>query len=142
MRRKVIVILLIFLLLMPVFVRAGGIDIGTIVKIYGIGYLINQIAGPLNDFINKVTLNNNVPVNEATKVVPIVSFGTGAYIGAAQVAGPKSKVDEVKAVAQIETEYQKEIRIKILVPVNTTNPVAGVKRVTGVGVSAVIDIKV
>jgi len=76
-----------------------------------------------------------------TKVVPIISIGTKGYIGAAQVTGPASSIEQVKAVAQVEGSFNGMVRVKGLVPVDSTNPV-GASRVQGVGVSAIIDLKI
>ena len=76
-----------------------------------------------------------------TKVVPIISIGTKGYIGAAQVTGPASSIEQVKAVAQVEGSFNGMVRVKGLVPVDSTNPV-GASRVQGVGVSALIDLKI
>lgn len=120
----------------------AGIGLGDVVKVYGIGMLVDRFAGPLNSFINKLTGNHNVATVSSTKVVPIVSFGRGTYIGAVQVTGPEDLVDEVKAVGQIEGEFNgHQFRVKALIPLNSTNPF-GAHRVEGVGVSAVIDIDV
>ena len=50
-------------------------------------------------------MKNGVGTDYATKVVPIVSVGTGKYIGAVQVIGPSAQVEKVKAVAQLEGEF-------------------------------------
>lgn len=124
---------------------AGGtalaVDLTDLIGVVGGGFLVSAIAGPANDFINTVTFNQKVGVTETTKVVPIVSIGSGTAIGAAQVAGPKEAVGRTKAVAQLETAFQGRLRIKILVPMDSENPLQGVRRVQGVGVSAVIDFR-
>ena len=60
--------------------------------------------------------------------------------GAVQVVGPSGQVDKVKAVAQIEGEFNNIARAKALIPVATTD-VTNLSRVQGVGVSAIIDFK-
>jgi len=120
-------------------VRAG---IGDILKGAGIVLLIDRFSNDLNKFINKVTLNKGVGVADRTKVVPILSFGQGGYVGAAQVSGPAHLVDRVKAVAQLEANMSgKTFRIKALVPVESKDVVKDIKRVSGVGVSAIIDVR-
>lgn len=119
---------------------ASAIDLGPLLGVVGGGLLVDAVAGPLNDFINTVTLNKGVGAKESTKVVPIVSVGSGTRIGAAQVAGPKNTVDKTKAVAQIETSFQ-GVRIKILIPIDALNPLERFRRVQGVGVSAIVDLK-
>ena len=118
---------------------AVAVDLTDILGAVGGGFLVSAIAGPLNDFINTITLNRNIGVTESTKVVPILSVGTGTAIGAAQVSGPESAVRRTKAVGQIEAEYQGRLRVRILVPMDSSNPLQGIRRVQGVGVSAIID---
>ncbi len=125
---------------------AMAIDLGGLLTdVAGVavgGFVIDQFADPINDFINTITLNKGAKVEGHTKVVPIVSLGSGTRIGAAQVAGPKKDgVSKVKAVAAIETSFKDRFRIKILIPVDSTNPLQRFVRVQGVGVSAVIDFK-
>ena len=125
---------------------ASAIDIGDILKkgalIVGGGAVVTAIAGPINDFINTVTLNKGAKFQGHTKVVPIVSFGSGTHIGAAQVGGQsKSAVENTQAVAQLEVDF-KGVRVKVLVPIDSINPVERFRRVQGVGVTAIIDVKI
>lgn len=120
-------------------VRAG---IGDILKGAGIVLLVDKFGGELNDFINKLTVNKGIGVEDRTKVVPIISIGQGGYAGAAQVSGPAHLVDKVKAVAQLEGNFSgRTFRVKVLVPIETKEIVKDIKRVSGVGVSAVIDVR-
>lgn len=117
-------------------------DLGDLVGVIGGGFVVSTIAGPINDFINTITLNKGVKVEGHTKVVPIVSIGSGTHIGAAQIAGPRGEpVGTTKAVAQIEATFRDRLRVKILVPVDSENPVQRFRRVQGVGVSAIIDFR-
>lgn len=125
---------------------AMAIDLGDILKdVAGVavgGFVIDQIAGPINEFINTITFNKGAKVEGHTKVVPIVSLGSGTRIGAAQVSGPRQEgVSKVKAVVAIETTFRDRFRVKILIPVDSVNPIQRFVRVQGVGVSAVIDFK-
>jgi len=70
-----------------------------------------------------------------TKIVPILTFGSGGRIGVAQVAGPLSRVDDVKAVVQIATDYKDAARIRIMVPVSTENVISNINRVPQVSVT-------
>jgi hypothetical protein len=117
-------------------------------KVLGTKYVIDNFGPKINDFINTLTFNNeklqdpNAKVK--TKVVPIVSMGTGTYIGAVQVSGPEKEVEKVKAVAQVEGKFGlagETIRINALVHVDNINVLEGVNRISGVGVSAIIDLK-
>ncbi len=124
------------------------IDIGTLIKLFGIGYVVKQFGPQINDTINTLMLNNQSANREMTKVVPILSIGVGvsspggSYIGAAQVQGPKAEVDKVEAVAQIEGAFSNLVRLKGLVPVDSLNPIPGnLRRVYGVGVTALVDFR-
>ena len=80
--------------------------------------------------------------NYATKVVPIVSIGNRGYIGAAQVIGDADQVEKVEAVGQLEISWNNKLfRIKGLITMDSKNPTS-FNRVQGVGVSAVIDVRV
>ncbi len=118
-----------------------ALDVSDIIGVIGGGFLVETIAGPLNDFINTITLNKGVASEDMTKVVPIVSAGQGTRIGAAQVSGPKSAVDRTKAVARIDAVFKDRFRIEILIPIDSLNPLERFRRVQGVGISAVIDYK-
>ncbi|HCA40982.1 MAG TPA: hypothetical protein DEP01_05475 [Aminobacterium sp.] len=121
---------------------AWAVNLGDIVGVVGGGFLVTQVAGPLNDFINKVTFNKGAKVEGHTKVVPIVSLGTGTRIGAAQVAGPRGEaIQKTKAVAQLEVTFRDRLRVKVLIPIDSENPIKQFKRVQGVGVSAIIDFR-
>ncbi|NLL37428.1 MAG: hypothetical protein GX256_07910 [Fretibacterium sp.] len=125
---------------------ASALDAKDLLKkgalIVGGGALVKAIADPINDFINTVTFNKNAKFEGHTKVVPIVSFGTGTHIGAAQVGGQsKTMTEKTQAVAQLEVDF-KGIRVKILVPIDSINPVERFRRVQGVGVTAIIDVKI
>lgn len=124
------------------------VSIGSLVKLFGIGYVVKQFGPQINNAINTLMLNNKAANREMTKVVPILSVGVGvaapggSYIGAAQVQGPKAAVDRVQAVAQIEGSFSDIVRLRGLVPVDSLNPLPGnLHRVYGVGVSALVDFR-
>lgn len=72
------------------------------------------------------------------KVVPIFSIGTpGISIGAARVVGPAVEVGRVKAVAQVEAQFQEVVRAHIYIPVASIS--TRIDRVQGVSVEALID---
>ena len=118
--------------------QAGILD--KVIKGGAIGYVVDASAGPLNDGINTVTAEYGESTTDATKVVPIISVGDGSRAGAAQVSGPQSKVDQVKAALIIEQTII-GIRAKILIPVDRVD-YKNVNRVQGVGVSASLDVKI
>jgi len=76
--------------------------LGDVLKVGGVALIVDKFGEQINGFVNKLTLNHDVGVTEATKVVPILSLGSGGYIGAAQVMGDQKNVDQCKAVVQIE----------------------------------------
>jgi hypothetical protein len=122
------------------------VNIGSLIKLFGIGYVVKQYGPQINSAINTLMLNNKAQNRDLTKVVPILSVGLGvgtpggAYIGAAQVQGPKAALDKVQAVAQIEGSFMSAVRLKGLVPVDSLNPLPGnLHRVYGVGVTALVD---
>lgn len=126
----------------------GQVSIGTLIKLFGIGYVVKQFGPQINSAINTLMLNNQAANRDVTKVVPILSVGVGvaapggSYIGAAQVQGPKAAVDRVQAVAQIEGSFSDVVRLRGLVPVSSLNPLAGnLHRVYGVGVTALVDFR-
>jgi len=73
------------------------------------------------------------------KIVPIVSVLEGVRIGIARVNGPQSAVNQVQAVAQIETHYKNTLEIDVYVPISTKVPGQNLARVQGVGVTGLGD---
>jgi len=128
---------------------AQGNILNQVLEVFGIGLVVKTLAPQINDFINTLMLNNRVENREKTKVVPILSVGIGisspggAYIGAAQVSGPEEAVAAVQAVAQIEATFSNTVRVKALVPIDSLTPLPGsFHRVYGVGVTALIDVRI
>ncbi len=118
-----------------------GDILGGVAKVGGVGVIVSKFGDQINSAINSVMMKEGVGTNYATKVVPIVSIGKSGYIGAAQVIGDAEQVAQVEAVGQLEVGFNSElVRIKGLVPLNGINP-TNASRVQGVGVSAVIDLK-
>ncbi len=119
-----------------------------IIKTLGVGAAVRAFAPALNSFINTLLQNKGAAVQAQTKVVPILSITIGisspgsAYVGAAQVSGPPTALQRVEAVAVIEADYQSAFRIKALVPVDNLKPWEAFRRVPGVGVSAIIDLRI
>jgi hypothetical protein len=120
-----------------------GSLLGKVVKVGGVGFVVDRFGPQINKFVNKLTANKNVGTQQATKVVPIITFGSGGYIGAAQVMGTKSNVAKCKAVVQIEGNavFGSSVRAKALVPVGSKTT-SKIKRIYGVGISAIIDIRI
>ena len=111
-------------------------------KVLGISGLVRAFARPLNSFINELLVNKKVENRDKTKVVPIISFGERKAIGAAQVSGSDEALEKVRAVILYEDVYKdKRFRVKALVPGDSSNPTR-FSRVYGIGVTAVIDVKI
>ncbi|MHB9132238.1 MAG: hypothetical protein ACYDBB_14280 [Armatimonadota bacterium] len=120
---------------------AKAIDIGDILKVGGVLLVVSQFGNEIDHFINNLMGQKQAEVHAATKVVPILSVGQGAYIGAAQVMGVPEDVKRVQAVAAVDGVLSK-ISGTLLVPISTkTASGTSLNRVQGVGVSAVIDLR-
>jgi hypothetical protein len=146
---QVVTVVLIAALVVGGFaVQARGQDVFSIIKTLGIGYAVRTFAPQINNFINDLLQNKGAAVRAQTKVVPILSLSigiqnpSGAYIGAAQVSGPAAVMSKVQAVALIEADFQTAFRIKAYVPVDSLEPWKQIRRVPGVGVSAIVDIRI
>lgn len=114
-----------------------------VIKIVGVGAAVKQFGPEINRGINKLA-NHTDTSTRATKVVPIISAGIDSRkaIGAAQVMGPKSLVDKVQAVAQLEQDlFGREIKIRAMIPVESQDVVKNIRKVDGVGVSGIVDLK-
>ena len=148
-RMKAFVVVLAFLVTLVTLAYpkpASAVNLRDVIRggaaVIGGGALVTAIAGPINDFINTVTLNRGAQFQGYTKVVPIISMGDGMRIGAAQVGGTsRSSVEETQAVAQLELSFQ-GIRIRVLIPIDSLNPIQQFRRVQGVGVTAIIDVRI
>lgn len=117
-------------------------NIRDLLKVGGIGFIVDKFSSPLNSFINTLMFKHGAGHEYSTKVVPILTLGSGGYIGAAQVIGPKELVDNTEAVIQIEGDFNgRQFRVKGLVPIDSKNPI-NFSRVNGVGVSAIIDVSI
>ncbi len=121
----------------------GATQIKQVIKVIGVGAAVSQFGPQINKAINGLTKHED-SYTRTTKVVPIISVGTGRnnYIGAAQVTGPRSAVEKVKAVAQPELGiFGNEIRIRALIPVASEKNLSNIKAVDGVGVSGIVDLR-
>ena len=140
-----IILLLVSVLTIVAVPVADAINLGGIFKVAGIGLLVDQFGPQLNSFINTLMAQHNATPEFATKVVPILTvgvLGNSGYIGAAQVMGPQNLVDKVQAVVQVESSFNGNMfRVKGLIPIDSKIPV-NFSRVSGVGVSAMIDVRI
>jgi len=123
-------------------------DLGAVIKTLGVGAAVKMFAPQLNSFINGLLRAKDAQTEQTTKVVPILSISIGigtpgqATVGAAQVSGTRRAVDRVQAVAMLEGNFQGFFFVKALVPVDSLEPWKRLRRVPGVGVSAIIDLKI
>ncbi len=112
-----------------------------LLKAGGIALVVDRLGPEMDRAVNRLT-NTKPNRSFATKVVPIISVGTGAYVGVAQVMGKPDLVKRVQAVAQIESNFAgRQVRIRVLVPISTRNPGKRLERVEGVGISGLLDIR-
>lgn len=115
-------------------------DIGDLLIGAAIVAAVSHFNGDINNFVNELLIQNKAEIKQATKVVPIISAGSGTGVGAAQVAGSAALLKTVKAVGQFEARFG-IFRGKLLLPVSSLNPTK-TKVIKGVGVSAIIDVRV
>ena len=144
-RKIMIAALIVAVLAINAGPAAQAIGLGDILKVGGIGFLVDKFASQLNSFINALMMQHKAAPEFATKVVPILTvgvLGNSGYIGAAQVMGPQNLVDRVQAVVQVESNFNGNMfRVKGLIPIDSKIPV-NFSRVSGVGVSAIIDVRI
>lgn len=121
---------------------AYAIDLGDILLAGGIILVVSSFGGQINNFINDLLGSNEAAAAGATKVVPIFSVGQGAYVGAAQVVGVPANVRRTQGVAAVNATIG-NVAGSALVPISTRRPGGGttLNRVSGVGISAVIDFR-
>ncbi|MCS7173471.1 MAG: hypothetical protein N0A24_08830 [Armatimonadetes bacterium] len=148
MRKNTAVVLILCLALAAGGTIAYAQDITSLIKVIGVGAAVRMFGPQINDFINGLLLSRDAATQQTTKVVPILSVSIGlnapgrATIGAAQVAGPAAAVRRVQAVAAVDANYQGVFQIRALIPVDSLEPWRHLRRVVGVGVSAIIDIQI
>jgi hypothetical protein len=121
----------------------GFTQIKQIIKVLGVGAAVKQFGPQINSAINKLAQQKDTP-RMSTKVVPIISAGLASRqaIGAAQVMGPADQVAKVQAVAQLEQDLLgREVKIRAMIPVESTDVIKNIRRVEGVGVSGIVDLK-
>ena len=121
-------------------VGVASAQLGSILKVGGAIAVADRFGGQINSGLNKVTGQKKLAASGiSSKVVPVLSIGSRKAVGVVQVSGPQAAVNQTKAVAQIETKLL-GVNARVLLPINTRS-VLNPKRVPGVGVSAVVDIK-
>ena len=118
---------------------SGGMGVGDVLLGGAILVAVNEFGPQIDDFINSVARTRGISAEGATKVVPYLSVGEKAYLGAMQVAGPADRVGRVKAVWQYEDLFDRgRTRLRMLVPSDSLSPLS-IRRVKGVGCTAIID---
>lgn len=118
-----------------------AIDLGSIAKVLGIGWLVSEYDEQIDSFITSALGEREAAAQGATKVVPIISLGRGAHVGAAQVVGNPENVKQVKAVVQVEGKFG-NFGAKVLLPTTMEKVSGNPERAKGVGISAVIEFKI
>ena len=88
----------------------SAIDLGDVLKDTALvvvgGVAVKALAPQLNDFINTITFNKGLKYDGFTKVVPILSIGSGTRIGAAQVgANTQAALDSYSSLTHSEMLY-------------------------------------
>jgi len=121
--------------------KAYAIDLGDILKVGGVAFLVSQYDDQIDSFITSALGEREAAAQGATKVVPILSLGGGGYVGAAQVVGNPENVQRVKAVIQVEGRFGSG-RAQLLVPATTDKATGSPDRAKGVGVSAVVEFRI
>lgn len=145
-RRGILAVILIAALLIGGFashmlVRPAHASImGDVLKVGGIILVVTTFGSQINDFINKNLGQREAATVGATKVVPIFSIGRGAYVGAAQVVGLPANIRGTRGVAALDATLSR-LSGTLLVPISTqkASGASGLSRVSGVGVSAIMD---
>jgi len=126
-----------------VLAAAAAPQLRQVLRVVGVGAAVQQFGPDINRAINGLTNHRDTPT-KTTKVVPILRIGIGAQsaIGAAQITGPKSAVDQVRAVAQPFTKLFNEVEVRALIPVATDRPnLEDLRPVEGVGVTGIVDLR-
>jgi hypothetical protein len=122
----------------PASAQFPGGALGDLVKIFGIGWVVTQFSGEINNAINSLLQQREAQIAGATKVVPIIRVAEGGdhAVGAAQVQGPQAQVRQCEAVAELELDIG-DLRGRALLPVTTRRALtSSVRGISGVGVSA------
>ena len=143
MKRLPIAVFVVGMLSGLVLAPSASAQLDKLLKGGAIIIAIDKFGGEINKAVDK--LIGNPPSGAETRIVPILSIGKGTYAGAAQITGPKAQVEKVRAIAQVEGDARAglQIRIKGLIPIESreVKDLDSLKRVSGVGVTGLIDAK-
>lgn len=121
---------------------AQAVGIGSILKVGSVILVVSIFGHQINTIIHNALGQRSAAVAGATKVVPVFSVGSGAYIGAVQVVGMPMDVQATQGVAAIRVSIGNLSGTK-LIPISTKKPSDGdgLSRVNGVGISEIIDLQ-
>ena len=118
-------------------------QVGQIIKLLGIREVVKRFGPDINKALNKM-VKRDPKSALMTKVVPVISGGISSRqaVGLVQVCGPKSQVDKVKAVAQLDQDmFGKEIKIRAMIPIDQDTIANDIKPVDEVGITGIVDLK-
>jgi hypothetical protein len=82
----------------------GYSQLDKILKAGGIALVVDRFGGDMDRALNRLT-NTKPDKNFATKVVPILSAGNGAHIGAAQVMGKPTSCARCKPSRRLKATF-------------------------------------
>ena len=122
---------------------AASANLGGLIKAGGTIVIVNKFGKTIDKALNKVTGQNGLEERGiVTKVVPVISAGSRGAVGIVQISGTQAQVGKVKFVVQLQTQVRavSVLQARVLIPIDSAN-LGKAKRVPGVGVSAIIDIK-
>lgn len=107
-----------------------------------------SIAGALSEHFAQASGPLKKPADEWVprepyddKWVPIISILEGVRVGLARVNGPRSRVQLVQAVAQLETHWKRNLEIDVFIPISTKVPGETIDWVKGCAVTGLADIR-
>jgi hypothetical protein len=123
-----------------VLVTIGSTQLMAILKTAGMAAAVNTFGKDINKALNKLQNHTDTPaVSSKMVVIFTAGIGTRSQIGMAQVMGPKAKLDQVGAVAQLEQNLF-GVKIRALIPVESEK-VTDIRKIEGTSVTGIVDIK-
>jgi hypothetical protein len=107
-------------------------------KAAGVSALVRSMGPELDKFINSILSSKGAQNREATRVVPVITFGDSTAVGAVQITGDKDLIKKVRHVIAYEDKLHSKYRVKVYIPSSHSNPLK-LDRVYGVSVTAIIE---
>lgn len=136
--KKILISLLIFTTILTTF----SFDLKDILKqglkAAGISALVRSMGPELDKFINNILASKGAQNREATRVVPVITFGEQTAVGAVQITGDKDLIKKVRHVIAYEDKLHNKYRVKVYIPSSHSNPLK-IDRVYGISVTAIIE---